>query len=97
MGKNSSFSSPGAHILDGKTDKKHASKVTPYIARIYGGVCDVYVCVCAHACVLEKETLALDRVTRGGQGGHVTTSSVTVPSNETTENKTYALDVVHCR
>lgn len=45
--KNSSFSSPGAHILDGKTDKKHASEVTPYIARIYGGdggVCDVYVC-----------------------------------------------------
>lgn len=26
--KNSSFSSPGVHILDGRTDVKHASKVT---------------------------------------------------------------------
>lgn len=35
--KNSSFSSPGTHILDVKTDKTYASKITLYIAKIQGG------------------------------------------------------------
>lgn len=55
-----SFSSPGAQILDGESNIKHALKITPDIARVHGGG---GVCVRVH---VWKPSLALDRVTQGG-------------------------------